>query len=522
MQALRDRSASAWTERMRWTPLLDEIHKFVMPWLARGGSPASTGGLYDSTAVHSAVRFGTRLQNDVLPPGQMFFDLAAGPLIEDERQIASMNAALQRVSKVVMAVLQASNFETASGEACMALGQGTAALLGVETGDERLLAWLSVPIQEIALREGPFGDVEGVYWKRKWRVADVPRLFRIDVDKLPSALKAKLQSVASNAKTGEELIEVRQDTEWDADKRLWRFTAWTELDAETPIVTRDYRRTRWITPRFLKMPGEVMGRGPAMLALPNAKTLHSTMGMVLKAAALGLFGVHLWRDDGVFNPDSAPMKPGALWKVSGLGQGMFGAPIQPLQTGRNFDISNIVISDQREQVRLALYDEALPDLKESVRSPTELMERLRRSYRDHAAATGRLVREMVKPIVELVIDVLEERGLLPTQIKIDQLGTKLQLTSPLARAQALENVQRIVEGMQILATVAPQETDFIVSRERAGVDVVRALGWAEENLLTPDERDERKKGIQDMVTQQAMAEMAPPAPPKPPALRAVA
>lgn len=517
LRRLKARSDEAWVARARWDPLLAEIHRYVLPWLKVGPNPASTDGLLDSTAVHSAVRFGSRLHNDVLPPGTVFFDLAAGPLVQDENEVARLNAGLQQVTRIIMAVLHGSNFELASSEMCMALAQGTAAMLGVETGDARILAWQTVPIQEIALSEGPFGDVEHVYWKRKWRIEDAMRLFR--VNRLPPQLAVAFD----NPERRREFLEFRQDTEWDADKQAWRYTAYTALDPDQPIVQRTFKRSRWITPRFLKMPGEVMGRGPAMLALPNAKTLNKTMELVLKSAALGLFGVYLWRDDSVFDPRAAVMKPGALWKVASTGgNGMFGRPIEPLDVGRNFDISNIVLSDQREQTRLALFDGALPDLKDSVRSPTELIERLRRSYRDQAGATGRLVRELITPVVQLVIDVLEERGMLPTKINIDQLGVKLQLTSPLARAQALESVQRVLEGMQIAAQIAPEQAKVVVNHDALLPDVLRALGWSEKHIRSPAERQKLMKMVTDLAGQQMASEQAQSAPPPRPALSMVA
>lgn len=506
VRQLRERSNEAWVKRKLWDPILSDIHRYCMPWLRQDVLPGHTDQLYDSTAVHSSIRFGNRLQNDVLPPGQRFWDLGAGPLITDEGQRSRTNLGLQTVSGMVHAQLNGSNFEVASGEMCLALGQGTAAMLGLQRKDKRGIGWMTVPIQELALAEGPFGDVEGVYWKRKWQARHLPRL--LEGATFPKQIKMLIE----NDQINRQLVEIRQDCEWDADRRLWVFTAYTDMDDE-PIRVRTYRKTRWITPRFLKMPGEVMGRGPTMLALPSAKTLHTTMELILKSAALALFGVYLWRDDGVFDPDMAHARPGAMWKVAYTG-GPMGAPIVPLQVTRNFDISNIILADQREQVRLALFDENLPDLRESVRSPTEITERLKRSYRDHAASTGRLIRELVTPVVELVIDVMEENGQLPTKIDIDQLGVQLQLTSPLARAQSLENIQRIVEGHQIVSALeGPEMAKLYIESEKTAPYVLRSLGWQEDHITPATKRKQAMDGLGKMMGAQMGAQVASEAAP---------
>jgi hypothetical protein len=517
IKELRQRSDDAWTKRRLWNIVLDDVHRFCMPWLKQGTMPGHTDHLYDSTAVHSSIRFGNRLQNDVLPPGMRFWDLSAGPLIESEAERAGTNSALQRVSAMAHARLKSSNFEVASGEMCMALGQGTAAMLGQRRKDGRL-GWMTVPIQEIALREGPFGDVEGVYWTRKWYASFLPRLF--PNAKFPAALTA----IINDANKARVEIEVRQDCEWDDDRRIWVMTAYTAHDDE-PLQVVTYRKTRWITPRFLKMPGEVMGRGPTMLALPAAKTLNTTHELLLKSAALALFGVYLWRDDGVFDPDTAHNRPGAMWKVAYTG-GPMGSPIVPLQAARNFDISQIVLSDQREQVRLALFDESLPDVQESVRSPTEILERQKRAYRDRAASTGRLMRELVTPVVELVIDDLEESGLLPTRIDIDQLGVELTLTSPLARAQALDDVQRIIEGAQLVKALAGEQmAQLFIENEKVVPYVLRNLGWMEDHIVAEAKRKQAMDAIGQMAGAQMGAEVAataPPQPAAPPQLRVAA
>jgi hypothetical protein len=505
-------SEDAWRERRLWDGVLDEVHSYVLPF-RRSASLGAPGRneLYDSTAIHSALRCAGRIQQDLFPPGMNFYELLSGPLVTDERDKQQLNAMLQGVGAIAGAVFRDPTWDTSVSEACLDILGGTSAQLVLDGDDRRMAGFKTVPIQEIALAEGPWGEVEFVSWKRKWQARHLPRLFR--GGSFPASVVTMIEKSPSQA------IEIMQDTIYDPSIDRWLFVAYLAQEKHE-ISRRLYRKKRWITPRFFKLPGETMGRGPAMLALPNAKTLNRTMELVLKSAALGLFGVYLYQDDNVFDPTRAVMKPGALWKVSRTG-GMNGAPITPLEVGRNFDISNIVLSDQREQVRVALFDEPLPDLKDSVRSPSEIMERLRRNYRDFAGATGRLTIEWVKPAVEAVIDVLEEKGALPTRLNIDQMMAQITVTSRLGRAQALDDVQKLVEGAQIAATLGGDQAMQLYAKiETILPDVLRKLGWNESYIRPLDERQAAQARDQQMQQAQMaidmMSKLPQPGPAAPP------
>lgn len=516
LEYVKLRSEAAWTDRQRWHSLLDDVYKYVVPWRRRmvDGSVGGLDHLFDSTAPTSAIRWAGRLQGDMFPPDRKFYDLQSGPLITKEEDIARTNAQLQGVGNLAFAMQKASNFNTASHEMALDLLAGTAAVLILEGRRKSVIGFAPVPIDEIALDEGAFGEVEGIFWKRRFKARHLPAL--LPGVAIPDPYRRYVTEAPDTP------VELRQDTLWHAERDMWCVLKWFPESA-VPLDVRWTRKKRWLTPRFFKLPGEVMGRGPAQLALPNAKTLNKTMEFVLKAAALALFGVYLWRDDNVFKPETAMMKPGALWKVASTG-GVMGQPIVPLQTAREFDVSNIILADQRAQTRAVLFDVDMPDQGASVRSPTEILERLKRSYRDHAGAVGRLTSEIVVPLAEAIIDIAEEQHILPTKLDIDQLFHELVVTSPLARAQVLEDAQRVVEGVQLAATVAgnPQAVPMFADVEALIPQMLRWLGWSERHILTPDNRKKFGQMIGTMMQQQQQAAAPAPAPPPAPALRAVA
>ena len=84
-----------------------------------------------------------------------------------------------------------------------------------------------------------------------------------------------------------------------ADKAIiWRF------DYGTSCPT--------IVARATKMAGELYGRGRVLLALSDARTLDKMQEFVLRHAALNVGGVMTGVSDGVLNPYTTVLAPGAV------------------------------------------------------------------------------------------------------------------------------------------------------------------------------------------------------------------
>jgi hypothetical protein len=100
-----------------------------------------------------------------------------------------------------------------------------------------------------------------------------------------------------------------------------------------------------------------------------------------------------------------------------------------------------------------MMDGDLPLAGEAVKSPTEILERVKRLASDHIGAFGRLVMEIVVPAVKRVLELAYERGAIQTDLSIDQLLVKVQVKSPMAIAREAQRVQNIMNWLQMVLGV---------------------------------------------------------------------
>lgn len=480
---------------------LDELYEYVLPYRAPAGSRAASttsrvDRIFDGTATKAAFRFAGRMQQDVTPAFQRFFELKIGPYLRNPDgsepsadQKKATNEDLAKIAEKVAAVLEGADFAVASGEMYLDLFSGTAALLMPEDETD-ILRFVAVPVGELALREDGYGRVDGVYWKKKYRAEQIPGLWKDAT--ISGDLERRIKDDPGAA------VTIVQASEKNKATGQWDFVAYEPDRLELGAIRETSEATcPWLTPRFYKVPGEAMGRGPGLMGLPTAKTLNKVTELSIKAAAFAILGLWIFRNDRVFNPKTAKMRPGAMWAVGATG-GALGASIQKLDVPGRFDISNLILQDLREAVKQAMLDDTLPPDSGAVRSATEIVQRMKRLSADLSGAYARLVLEIIRPLVQRVIDVLYRRKLISTRLTIDQLLFRVEVISPIAKLQQAQDVSSLVDWLQIMMSLGGIEITMLTAKvEDVFAEIGQKLGIPERLIRSQAE----KANIQQMVAQ---------------------
>jgi hypothetical protein len=165
-------------------------------------------------------------------------------------------------------------------------------------------------------------------------------------------------------------------------------------------------------------------------------------------------GVYTAADDGVLNPATVKIVPGAIIPVARNG-GPQGASLQPLTRAGDFNVSQLVINDLTSSIKRILLDESLPPDNMSARSATEIVERMKELAQNLGSAFGRLINETMIPLMTKILEVLDERGLIDLPLRVNGLEVKVTPVAPLAQAQNMEEVNAIVQYMQLAAGMGP-------------------------------------------------------------------
>jgi hypothetical protein len=446
------RAELAQSKKDLFEDLYRDAYEFALPqrqlygyWEGNSVGNKKMTRVFDSTAINSTQRFANRLQSGIFPPQRKWCRLESGPDIPADRREQAM-AILDVYNEKMFTVIKQSNFDIAIGEFLLDLAVGTAGMLVLPGDDVQPINFIPVPMFLISYEEGANGMVDKVYRRMRMKAESISQQWK-DAE-FPTEVAQRIATKPTDE------IELLEATVYDPDRGDWCYHVIDKVSKEE-LVYRRMKSSPWIISRYSKIAGEIYGRGPLLTALPDIKTLNKTLELVLKNASLAISGVYTAADDGVLNPQTVKLVPGAIIPVARNG-GPQGESLKPLARAGDFNVSQIVIQDLRANIKRVLLDESLPPDNMSARSATEVVERMKELAQNLGSAFGRLINETMVPLVARILSVMDERGLIDLPLQVNGLEVKVSPVAPLAMAQNMEEINNIMQFMQITQTLGPE------------------------------------------------------------------
>jgi hypothetical protein len=502
------RASLAAAKKDEWRTIYQECYEYALPQRNlydgnyEGGVPGQKKmqKVYDSTAIHSTQRFANRIQSSLFPPYRAWCRLQAGNGIPMQRR-AEVQTVLDFYNERMFNILRQTNFDLSMSEFLLDLAVGTAIML-IQPGDEKApIRFTAVPQYLVSLEEGPHGTVDNVYRKMKmkgdaislqWPDANISPVLQQQIDRKPTDDVELLEATVFNKDTGSYCYYVIHEK------------------LKIMLVYREMKVSPWIVTRYMKVAGEVYGRGPLITAMPDVKTLNKTLELVLKNASLAVSGVYTAADDGVINPQNVKIQPGAIIPVARNG-GPQGPSLTPLPKSADFNVAQLVINDMRMNIKKMLLDDTLPPDNMSARSATEVVQRRNELAQNLGAAFGRLITEAMVPIVSRILFIMDQRGDIDLPLKINGEEVKIVPISPLAQAQNMEELNDVMQFVQIVAGMGP-EAMMTIKKDEIIDFVAERLGVPGKLLTTPEEREQiaQQYGQMQAMAQQQQAQAAAP------------
>lgn len=410
---------------------------------------------WDSSPTVSVIRAANRLSSDFTPQFQNWLEIGLGPAAEQMpddafkdamgRSKDEVKAELEGATRIVQAIFNGPGFPTASNETYIDwhYGQGG---MRISPNDDIVgepVIFQSMPMSHFYAYEGPNGRLDRwFFWhelaadgiKVEWPDAKLPKDLEELVNK-PTPAPVKLCSIIYR--------------DYDDKKKPYRYEVfWQKGNDCHRLVERQSRTPAFVTPRYSKLPGENRGRGPVLFALPDIRSANKIVELTLRAAAVAVAGVYTATDGGING--SISIKPYAIIKVRKNG-GPDGPSLQRLDSPQNINFGELLLEKLHENIKKIIGDNSLPSEMGPIRSATEFVQRARELVSDQAGGLGRLYAEFVIPSVQRVIDILETKGILQTDgLKIDQFLIEVRMTSPLAKGEAMAEVENLVRFMEML------------------------------------------------------------------------
>ena len=487
VEQIMKRHAVAQRRKDNWRQIYEDCYEFALPqrnlydgYYEGNGAPGQNklSRVFDSTAINATQRFANRLQAGLFPAYGQWCRLEPGPDIPEDRRMEAQMA-LDIYADKMFALLRQTNFDLAMGEFLLDLAVGTAVML-IQPGDDLTpIRFTAVPQYLVAIEEGAYGKVDNVYRRMKMKGEAISQHW-------PDAeIPPRLQRMIEDKPTEE--IDLVEATLYMPDEGDFCYhVIWPE--GKNQLLMRRMRSSPWIVARYMKVAGEVYGRGPLVTAIPDIKTLNKTLELLLKNASLSIAGVYTAADDGVLNPQTIRIAPGAIIPVARNG-GPQGESLRQLPRSGDFNVSQIVINDLRINVKKIMLDDTLPPDNMSARSATEVAERMKELSQNLGSAFGRLINETMIPMVARILYVMDERGLIELPLRVNGLEVKVTPVSPIAQAQNMGDIEKIMQWVQLSSALGPQG-QIAVKTDSISDYVADKLGVPADLRTTPQEREQ--------------------------------
>lgn len=499
-QQIRKRYEKTSAHKNHWRGIYEDAYRYCLPNRNlfdsyESGTPGHNKmvNVFDSTAIDCTYKFANRIQSSIFPPHMHWCRLEPGKEIPEEMRLEAERV-LNEYTTLMFDAMRQSQFDMAIGEFLLELAVGTACML-IQPGDENMpIRYTCIPTFLINFESGPDGRIDKVYRRLKLAFTNIELQFP-DVN-IPEELRQQYLD------REDEEVELIEATCFDKDEGNYKYYV-IDKSGNYEIVYRVMSSFPWVISRYMKAANEHYGRGPCLTALPDIKTLNKVKELTLKNASLNIAGVYTAADDGILNPNTISILPGAIIPVARNG-GPQGESLKPLPRSGDLQMSQFIVNDLVTSIKKIMLDESLPPENMSARSATEIAERMKELSQNLGAAFGRLINECMYPLVRRTLDVMAEAGMIEMPLRVNGLEVKVIPVAPLAKTSQMEKVQDVLQFLQISQQLPAAQLaikqDAIVDFIAKEMDIPASL------LNTPEERQMMQEQIAQAAEQEAAAQ----------------
>lgn len=486
---LLDRYRFLKIQRSRWLLHWEDLARIMLPRRVGFSSETYSGErrteeIYDGTAMRSARGLGNAVGQLLRPEGDKWFFIR--PENEDLKEDDEVADWLRFAEEKLRAKLYhpKARFRQATGEADLDLVVfGTAVVFVTTAADDRKrLQFNTIDLKDAVIGLDVEGNPDTLFQARKFTVREAAKKF--GREKLSQELQDKLNSNSGSDKDEKydflRVIEPRGNGRDDAQlARNMKYTDnWIEVAAEQTVKEGGFRSFPAVIPRWDTSSGEVYGRSPGMIALPDAETSNAMSETILvsgqKAADAPIFAPSESSFDAV-NTYSG----GITYYDVDVASQMGGNPFFTLKQDFNLPITRDMQLDVRQQIEAAFFKNVfnLP-VKGPEMTATEVMVRKEEFIREIGAVFGRFESDYQSPMIERAFELMLRAGEFdPIPEMLMGEDVNFDYTSPIKkiREQAEVAATRIwMQDITMLQAINQEVIDIVNTDEIARFEA-RAL-----------------------------------------------
>ena len=498
---IKARFNKAFADSDKWESLLDDAYEYFLPnrnlYDRFDTGQSKTDRIFDSTAPLAIQQGASKLQESIAPiwtkwaileiTEEILRDIEQSDQGIDQDEIRKN---LEQQSEIIFDFINRSNLATQFYELALDLLIGTGTLMIQEEQDERVFSFHTIPQKFVAFEEGPNGAVENHFRKHMVKAHNIERQW--------PGFKPSEQVKRMIKESPNDDIKCEEAIIYEPETQTYHAIVWVHEEDKVSWYENYQEFSPFVTGRYAKTAGEIRGRGPAMLTLADVKTINKIKEFVLQKSAIDLAGIWTSTDTGVTNPYNITIAPGVVLPVGS--NNTSNPSIMRLDTSGQLDLALFEVQELQSSIKTALFND-LRDPTGPVRTATEISMDARELAKRIGSAYGRLQTEVIIPILKRVMQILVRRGKIDP-IVIDGKAVDIKFTSPLARAQDIDEVMNAQQAIEFtMGMGGPEAVQVSFKIEDLG-------SWAAEKLGVDPELVRSKAEKAEVAQAGAAAQMA--------------
>lgn len=504
--------------RSNWEQLWQDLAEVLLPRRAdftvtQTDGSRRTDNVYDSVPIQARRSLATAIDSLFKPRNIQWFH--GRP--EDEDLVANENVVRwyevvdQRMSAAIYA--REARFVQRSGEVdndLVTFGTGVL-FIGERERKPGALSFRSFHLRDCYIAENADGVIDTIYIRLRRTARQAAQKW--GEENLSPQLRDALAQNKDDEFEFVWVVQPREDfdeTKVDA-KNMPVASMVIEVDARLVVHEGGFHEFPFAIPRWDTASGEVYGRSPGMVALPDAETLQA-MGKTLLVAGQRAVDPPMWvLSDGVL---STPRTfPGGITPIDGDSARRFGRPpMGELQSNAQIPLGREMQNDTREQVWGAFFRNVLNLPVNAPRmSATEVIERKEEMLRAVGPVFGQLETDYLAVIVERVFSIMLRAGKFPP-VPDELRGTEatFHFESPIMRARKQIEAAGLARYLEMLLPLINMNPAILDNYDQDAIARAGPMagGFPQTWLVPIEKRDADRAERAKAMQAQQQAEMA--------------
>jgi len=501
-----ERYGQAVSRRSQYNGIMSEAGRYSWPNaqdIVRNANQAEgqirTVDLFDSTAIMSAYRMTSGIFTYLMPVGAKWFEFVAQDY--ELNQDKNMREWLSIATALTHKEIWRSNFQRemfVTIRSMIVFGTG---VISVQKVDNEIV-FLSHHIGHMFFDDNSKGEIDTVYRQIFYTARQAAQEF--GKENLSKTVLKAFNAGKLNEK--HEYVHVcAPNADFDKSKiggNVKRVKSIYICIPDKQIVKQGgFDELPYLVARFSMVPGEIMGRGPAIEYLPEIKMLNRMKRTFIESAEKACNPPLIVEDDGVVGQPVTSVQ-GMIYMRSGAMEP------KPLQTGTNVQLNAELILQQQELVKEGFFYNDFQALAQHVNmTATEVVERVEEKIVHIAPAITSLQKEIFSPLISRVLNLLISTGRVPEPPVDFDFDIVYQGRLALAMSNIQTNaIEATLAKWAPYAQISPvfDNVDFDYSFRTSWLNAAAPA----EGLKDEDKRDEEREEIKQLQMADAQAEIA--------------